>query len=107
MLSGYVRSGTARRTEAVSRTWNRAATSLWLIFSLLVALVATGLAADRGQYSKVDPKTKAWFGTLSSRHGTSCCATSDGVVLLDVDWGRQNKAGSHYWVNLHGIKMDV
>jgi hypothetical protein len=82
---------------------------IWSPLSLcfLLTIVAVASAADRGQYGKIDPKIKTWFDKLSSRRGISCCATSDGVVLLDVDWGRQNKAGSHYWVNLHGIKMDV
>ena len=77
--------------------------SLYLVFALIVA----GSAADHGQYGKIDPKVRAWFDSLSSRRAISCCATSDGVSLLDVDWGRQSKAGSHYWVILHGTKMDV
>jgi len=91
----------------ICRTWNSAAISTWLVLSFLLVFIAVGSAADRGQYGKVDPRTKAWFDTLSSRHGTSCCATADGVVLLDVDWGPQNKVGSHYWVKLHGTKFDV
>jgi hypothetical protein len=78
-----------------------------LILYFLLTFIAIGTAANRGQYGKPDPKIRAWFNTLSSRRSINCCATSDGVVLLDVDWGRQNKANSHYWVNLHGNKFDV
>lgn len=73
----------------------------------MLTSIAIGYGTDRGQYGQVDPKERAWFNTLSSRHGTACCATSDGVVLLDLDWGRQSKANSHYWVDLHGTKFDV
>src|SRR5690348_5505123 len=72
---------------------------------IAVHFCAPAQARDLGQYSQVDPKTRACFTSARDAYGTNCCDTSDGSRVEDPDWG-QNADGS-YRVVVDGEKRPV
>jgi len=69
--------------------------ALWM----LAWCVAQSRARDNGQYSSVDPATRAWVKSLTDQDGNGCCDTADGFPA-EVDWDTES---GQYRVRIDGI----
>lgn len=49
-----------------------------------------------------------WWTSLKSAHGYCCAGPKvDALLLKDIAWGRQDKKGSHFWVEVPKTAQDM
>jgi hypothetical protein len=77
-----------------------------LLFGVVVRLAIATPAHGHDLY-RAD--LNSWYQSLHSRGKSPCCdgPGKDAAHIVDLNWGRQDKPSSHYWVIIEGEQQDV
>lgn len=67
-----------------------------IVVAAVLALVGTGLAHDH------DSSNDAWYKSLTSKAGGSCCDGSDAFSVIDPDWEPTSDPKKPYRVKVEG-----